>query len=165
MGGFNFIVDRDQQPLNVHWVRPNIDLANSDARLPHGQRLLDIVDCQTGGGRIIWGKDKLVDLAAKVRAHDPLALWGKQYHDDRLLNIGRMARKRKAPPSIEANWEGPADAKKITQYNLILSRRLSPDHNGRHSRPGNRPTMGSLIAKTSRRLTTDQHRRAPFDNS
>jgi hypothetical protein len=164
MGGFNLVVDRNQEPLNIDRVRPDINFENGDARLPHGQRLLDIVNRQTGGGRIIWSKNKFVDLAAKLRAHDPLALWGQQDHNDRLLNIGPVARKRKAPPSIEANWEGPPDAKKITQSGLILSSRLSPDHDRWYPWPNNNPTMGRLIAKASRRHPTKQYCGATFDN-
>src|SRR5689334_25094746 len=68
----DFVRDVNQQPTVILWIGAGVDLFDTDTRLPHAQRLLDVIGGESGGGSVVGREDQVVNLAAKLRAHHTL---------------------------------------------------------------------------------------------
>src|SRR4051794_5908417 len=64
------------------------DVQHVDARLPHSERVIDVVARQAPGRLVVRSEDEVVDLTAEVWTHAPLALGGAEDDAYRLLDIG-----------------------------------------------------------------------------
>src|SRR5262245_3048041 len=83
VGGSDPVADVDDQQAILVTVRFDVAAGDFDARLPPAERLQNLRLNESGGGRVVGRKRQIVDAAAKLWPHTPLAFGRGQDIADR----------------------------------------------------------------------------------
>src|SRR6185369_4880712 len=87
VGGPDLVTNVDEDPFLRIGVRHRLDLDVPDAEFVLGERFLDVVRNEGLGRGVVRRKDEVVDAAAPLGAHLPLAEGGADDDAHRLLDV------------------------------------------------------------------------------
>src|SRR5882762_7899943 len=113
VGGPDLVTDVHQDPLRAVRIGQGFDLDAADAVLVLRQRLLHVVRHQRLGGGVVRREDEVVDAAAPLRAHLPLAQGGADDDAHRLLDVGLVPAELDGAVRSDREGELEADAEEI----------------------------------------------------
>src|SRR5689334_11867412 len=119
---FELIGDIDNQLSTIIISNGDIDSFKRDAWFPAFQSLLYIAFGDGGGMQIHRPKDQLMNLAAKVRAHDALTGDGVNNDVNRLANVGIIFNQNKMVAISQTRRKGQTSPCKFTHYHIPLIR-------------------------------------------
>src|SRR5437868_795355 len=121
VGGANLVTDVDEDPLRGVGIGHGLHLDAADPVLVLGEGFLDVMRDQRLRRGVVRREDVVVDAAAPIGTHLPLAEGGADDHAHRLLDVllvlGELDR------AVRADREGEleADAEKIAHDRRSLS--------------------------------------------
>src|SRR5216683_1102794 len=116
MGRLDDIANVDQQPAGVERIRRDQHFGDIDARLPHLQRVLNVVAGQAGGRRFVGSKDQIVNPAPEFWTHDALPDRCEQDHADRLFDVPLLTRQGNAAARVDSRRKRPSGANYVYPF-------------------------------------------------
>src|SRR5438105_3666567 len=127
VGGADLEAHVDEDPLRRVGVGHRLDLDVADAVLVLGERLLDMVAHQRLRRGVVGGEDEVVDAAAPLGAHLPLAQRGADDDPHRLLDVALVLAELDAAVGPDGERELEADAEEIAHGAFRFTRSCAGD--------------------------------------
>src|SRR5713226_2461264 len=113
VGGADFVAHVDEDPLLRVGVGHGLDLDVADAERELGERFLDVVGDQRLRRGVVGGEDEVVDAAAPLGEHLPLAQRGADDDAHRFLDVALVLAELDAAVRADCEWDVEADAEKV----------------------------------------------------
>ena len=126
------VADVDVEGGGVAGVEGDVDVGDLDPGLPPVERGPHLVGDAAGGGGVGRGEHEVVDGAAELRAHRPLARGGAEHEGDGLLQLPVTATTGRS-----SRWRRCAAGRRPAGADERFTHRARPDpHGGRRARQG-----------------------------